>query len=337
MDGPGDVELVHSAWSGDGAALGLLLNRHHAPMRAVALGILGYHPEVEDLVQEACFKAVRRIGDLHDAHAFGAWVRAIVRNECYARIRRRVPVPIQADELEALMPWADGLDPAEVLDRHALGDWVWQALESLSPELRLVTMLRYFTDVAAYDQIALLCGIPIGTVRSRLSRARTALAERLTASSTEFSERSAVVATHWARADNAMRAAHYGDYGDAIAEIWSPEIDMTWGSGKRTFGLDYPERSMARDVGDGVVFRVADVTVGGDIVIWKTDLENPPDDPFHCPPDALWVHSLRADRTVRLRIFHPNRRRGQHGQGRNLSEPRSGLPARADGRNSPPW
>jgi len=50
--------------------------------------------------------------------------------------------------------WSQGPpDPAEILDRHALRDWVWSALEDLSPGLRLVTMLRYFTDVTSYEDI----------------------------------------------------------------------------------------------------------------------------------------------------------------------------------------
>jgi RNA polymerase sigma-70 factor (ECF subfamily) len=51
-------------------------------------------------------------------------------------------------------------------------DWVWHAIEELSPNLRLVTMLRYFTEVTAYEHIAELCAVPVGTVRSRLSQAR---------------------------------------------------------------------------------------------------------------------------------------------------------------------
>ena len=107
-------------------------------------------------------------------------LRMVVRNECRARLRKMSAV-LMAEPAEAVAVgrW-DGLpDPAEVIDRHALRDWVWSALEDLSPGLRLVTMLRYFTDVTSYEDIAALCAAPVGTVRSRLHQARTQLAGAL--------------------------------------------------------------------------------------------------------------------------------------------------------------
>lgn len=62
---------------------------------------------------------------------------------------------------------------------HAARDWVRHAVEQLSEPLRVVTLLRYFTGVKTYEQIGAVCGIPVGTVRSRLSKARSALARQL--------------------------------------------------------------------------------------------------------------------------------------------------------------
>ena len=65
--------------------------------------------------------------------------------------------------------------PEELIDRQLLQDWVWHAIEELSPSLRVVAMLRYFSEVSSYEQIAIMCELPIGTVRSRLSRGRDQL------------------------------------------------------------------------------------------------------------------------------------------------------------------
>ncbi|HEV8163909.1 MAG TPA: sigma-70 family RNA polymerase sigma factor [Actinomycetota bacterium] len=76
-----------------------------------------------------------------------------------------------------------GADPGgeEVLERHALGDWVWHAVGQLSEPLQLVLVLRHFGGGRSYAEIAQICGVPVGTVRSRLNEGRRKLAEVLLA------------------------------------------------------------------------------------------------------------------------------------------------------------
>jgi RNA polymerase sigma factor (sigma-70 family) len=162
-----EADLVRAAQHGDAAALGAVLTRHEAAMRAVALGILGHGPDAD---QDAMLTAVRRIGEVRDPLAVGAWLRSIVRNNCRALFRRPAPPALPID---------GGVTPEEVLEKHALRDWVWHAIGELSEADRLVTLLRHFSGVTAYDQIAALCGLPAGAVRSRLSHARRGLADKL--------------------------------------------------------------------------------------------------------------------------------------------------------------
>jgi RNA polymerase sigma-70 factor (ECF subfamily) len=90
------------------------------------------------------------------------------------RPARRVTVA----ELGSDLPAAQ--DAAEQV---ALRDWVWAALEDLPEPLRLVTLLRFFGRRHSYAQIAQLCGVPVGTVRSRLHQAKAELGARLLAES----------------------------------------------------------------------------------------------------------------------------------------------------------
>ncbi|MGI5490096.1 RNA polymerase sigma factor [Microtetraspora malaysiensis] len=158
-----DVPPTRAARAGDVTALGLLLEQHRAGMRAVVLSILGPGPDVDDVMQDAALIALRRIGDLRDPRAVGPWLRMIVRNQCRGLLRtsrRTEPVA----EL-ALRDIDDG--PGELLERHAMRDWVWEAIEELSPALRLPLVLRHFTEaVTGYEHIAQVCGVPVGTVRS---------------------------------------------------------------------------------------------------------------------------------------------------------------------------
>jgi RNA polymerase sigma-70 factor (ECF subfamily) len=200
------------------------------------------------------------------------------------------------------------LDPAEVLDRHALRDWVWSALEDLSPGLRLVTMLRYFTDVTSYEDIAALCATPVGTVRSRLNHARTKLAHALLGSADRVHDDAAgLTALHRRVAEETMVSAHRGELASALSDRWSPQAHVTWPTGKRT-GLDYLDTAFKRDLSDGVRHELLNVVASREVVIWEAALHNPPEDPFHCPPGVVWVHFLDRGRVSRLRLYHPRRR-----------------------------
>ena len=168
-----------AARGGDAAGLGALLERHRPGMRAVALNLLGWRPDAEDVVQDAILVALARLGDLRDPAAAGPWLRAITRNAALMRLRssgRETALGLPADDLPALEP-----TPEDVLDNHALRDWVWSALAELSESLQVAVLLRYFTTVTSYEQIAAACEVPVGTVRSRLNQARTKLDRALRA------------------------------------------------------------------------------------------------------------------------------------------------------------
>ncbi|MFE2544143.1 RNA polymerase sigma factor [Actinacidiphila glaucinigra] len=307
---PSDLDLVRAAQSGDAASLGLLLARHRAAMYGVALAMLGHGPDAEDAVQEAALIALRRIGDLRDPDAAGPWLRMVARNVCRAQLRRTSAVPVA--ELEGLvaMDRSGGPpDPADVLDGQVLRDWIWSALEQLSPGLRLVTMLRYFTDVTSYEEIALLCGIAVGTVRSRLNQARAKLAAALLDLGDRVHDDAAsLTAHHRLLAEQTLVAAHRGELASAWAGWRSPRLEVTWPTGKRS-DLGYLGFSFGRDVSEGVRQRLLNVVASREVVIWETAIVNPPEDPFHCPPGVVWVHFLDRDRDDRLRLYHPRRRR----------------------------
>jgi RNA polymerase sigma-70 factor (ECF subfamily) len=298
-----DAELVRAARDGAVECLGALLGRHRAGMVAVALSVLGHRPAAEDAVQEAALVALRRIGDLRDPDAVGPWLRAIVRNACRMQVRGTREVPV--DRLDELALPA-GADPADLVDRNATADWVWRAVHELSPGLRLVAMLRYFTDVTAYDQIAAVCGVPVGTVRSRLNQARARLAEALLATvDLVHDDAAALLRARRREATELLEAAHGGWFAQALAQTYAPSVTTSWPDGDFTRGQEPMVRVMNGDIGDGVQHRLADVVAGRDIVILRTDMINPPHDPFHCPPSAVWVKHLDGGRVSHLRLFHP--------------------------------
>ncbi|WP_217560962.1 RNA polymerase sigma factor, partial [Streptomyces sp. GbtcB6] len=151
---------------------------HRAGMRAVALSVLGRAADVDAVLQDAALAALLRIGDVRDPAAVGAWLRMIVRNGSRSVLRYSALV----QPVEELAAPSQDAGPEQWLERNAVRDWLWAALEELSPVLRMPLVLRYFTaEDASYELIALACGIPLGTVRSRLSQGRAKLAVALAA------------------------------------------------------------------------------------------------------------------------------------------------------------
>src|SRR5262247_3752903 len=132
--------------------------------------------EAEDVVQDACVRALRYFSSLRDGDA-RAWFFAIVRNTWYSRVARRSGVTETASlDSRWAEPLDDGPDPETQLLRQDTVARVRSAIEQLPVEFREVLALREIEGLS-YKEIATVVRVPIGTVMSRLARAR----ERLTA------------------------------------------------------------------------------------------------------------------------------------------------------------
>jgi len=294
--------LVRDAQAGDVAALSALLERYRPAMLAVALGVLGRPSDAEDAVQDAMLAALGRIQDLRDPGAIGPWLKMIVRNCCRMHVRLNLPVPV-AEPLPVFRP-AEAADPAVLLEDHAARDWVWHAVEQLSEPLRVVTLLRYFTGVMTYEQIGAICGIPVGTVRSRLSKARSTLARHLRESVAQAHDDVRAITAARRREAEQILLPGSRDYAAALRDVWHPRLRTVWPDGRHTLGVDPVIDLLDRSTGAGVVQRLQSVVASRQIVIWETAMLNPPEDPYHCPAGSAWMMWLDAGRVSRLRLFH---------------------------------
>ena len=137
--------------------------------------------EAEDVVQDACVRALRSLPTLRADDA-RAWLLAIVRNAWYSRVSRRKG-PAQALPLASAPgdPPDDGLDPEALLLQKRDVARVREALEQLPVDFREVIVLREIEGMS-YKEIAAVVCVPIGTVMSRLARARDRLSTVLRAS-----------------------------------------------------------------------------------------------------------------------------------------------------------
>jgi RNA polymerase sigma-70 factor (ECF subfamily) len=143
----------------------------------LARWLLRRDQDAEDVVQEACLRAFNAFGQFHGGEA-RSWLLTIVRNTSYTwltRNRERAPT---ASFDEALHDVAtDEFDPQIILQQRSDRDAVKRAIEELPVEFREMLVLREFEGLS-YQQMAAVAGLPVGTVMSRLARARQRL-ERL--------------------------------------------------------------------------------------------------------------------------------------------------------------
>jgi len=134
--------------------------------------------DAEDVVQEASLRALRFFGGFHGGNA-RAWLLAIVRNVCYDWLRRNRPSEASASfDEEVHGADDDGPTPEDLLIEQAGRVRLREALETLPVTWREVLILRDLEGLS-YKEIADVAGIKIGTVMSRLARARAGLQRQL--------------------------------------------------------------------------------------------------------------------------------------------------------------
>jgi RNA polymerase sigma factor (sigma-70 family) len=303
-------DLARAARAGDAEAFATLTEQHRAVLLATAIALLGYTDEAEDAVQDAILVALRRLADLRDPDAAVSWLKAIVRNVCRMQLRTRRPLP--HPDPEALLPPGAEPRPDEVLERADVQDWVRNAVGRLSEPIREVTLLRYFTDFSSYQQIAQLCGIPVDTVGSRLRDGRRSLALALRETAADaYQVAEAEVVARRRQAQQHVTLMRAGDYGRVIDEWYRPDASVV------VLGGLVGDRSMLRlmmdsTLGAGVGLRLHDAVGSRGVLVWETDLLNPPSDPDHCPPTMALLLRLRQGRVARLGIGYGTAPHGHH-------------------------
>jgi len=180
-----DKELVKRVQRGDQAAFDLLFARYQSKILNLIARYVRDSDEVRDVAQEAFIKAYRALPRFRGESAFYTWLYRIAintaKNHLVARSRRPPSVDVDVDDAD-YRDDADSLrdaeDPEAALARDQLQAVIDQALVDLPDDLRSALTLREF-DGLSYEQIADILECPVGTVRSRIFRAREFVDQRM--------------------------------------------------------------------------------------------------------------------------------------------------------------
>jgi RNA polymerase sigma-70 factor (ECF subfamily) len=181
-----DRQLVERAQRGDKRAFELLVEKYQRRLGRLLSRFIRDPSEVEDVMQEAFIKAYRALPAFRGDSAFYTWLYRIGINTAknyLAAMGRRAPTSteLEAEEAEGHEDGERLRDlntPENLLLSREIADTVNSTIESLPEELRTAIQLREIEGMS-YEEIANIMDCPIGTVRSRIFRAREAIAERL--------------------------------------------------------------------------------------------------------------------------------------------------------------
>ena len=176
-----DQQLVDRVRAGDKNAFNFLVLRYQNRVAALVARFIKDHQEVEDVTQEAFIKAYRALHLFRGDSAFYTWLYRIAvntaKNTLVARGRRPPASDLDAGEAELVdigTPLRDHETPEGSLATAALKEAVEKAIEELPEDLRTAFTLREFSGLS-YEDITEVMNCPVGTVRSRIFRAREAI------------------------------------------------------------------------------------------------------------------------------------------------------------------
>jgi len=181
-----DKDLVLRVQKGDKSAYDLLVIKYQYKIIQLVNRYVKDPSEAQDVAQEAFIKAYRALGNFRGESAFYTWLYRIAintaKNYLVARSRRSTDYEIDIDDAEQLhnVPELKGLDtPEQHLLNEEIIEAIKTAIEKLPEEMRIAITLREFEGMS-YEEIAETMDCPVGTVRSRIFRAREAIDNKLT-------------------------------------------------------------------------------------------------------------------------------------------------------------
>ena len=181
---PTDASLVAQALAGSEDACRVLVERHSRSVLTLIARIVRDQGVAEELAQDAFVKAFAALRSFDPSYKFSNWMLRIAHNVAIDHLRKARPtlVSIDADDSgrDLADVVADGREPSafERALRQDFREDLESALARLRPEFRRLVVMRYIEDLS-YDDIADIVGLPLGTVKSHLHRARAALGRLL--------------------------------------------------------------------------------------------------------------------------------------------------------------
>jgi RNA polymerase sigma-70 factor (ECF subfamily) len=184
-----DQEIVALACAGNEAGYRELIRRYERPVFSLLYRMLRDRELAEDLAQETFIKALNAIESYRPEFKFSSWIFKIANNAAIDHLRRRELDTLSLEgsphaetpdavEATALQVGAKQESPLDAVEARELGGQIEEAIAGLRPEYRSCILLRH-VEGRAYEEIAEILGLPLGTVKTYIHRARNELRQAL--------------------------------------------------------------------------------------------------------------------------------------------------------------
>jgi RNA polymerase sigma-70 factor (ECF subfamily) len=296
------TERVKAAREGEEAAWNFLYHQYHPQLYTIALRMIKQPAMAKDAVQDVFMTAFLKLSQLQQPAGFGAWLRTILLHHVQA-MNRRTQLHQYAGHL--LLTDHGRLEDtlSRQLDAVVNQKYLYNAITRLPETLRTILLLRYFTAYSAYQDMAAVLGIPIGTVRSRLNQARMKLAAQwqdppgitgdTIRTGQEWNEFYLELFTHMHREDSCKNKfiRHLND-----------DVAVVLPDGMKNKGRKIFESKIMDDRSYGSWMRPAKLVSSGDISIVETEHFNSAEFPHHCPASSVMVLYRNRSRVHTLKL-----------------------------------
>jgi RNA polymerase sigma-70 factor (ECF subfamily) len=184
-----DDEWLRRARNGDGYAFEMLAAPHENAVYQLCLSMMGHTADAADCAQEAFLKAFRGLRHFQGGAQFSTWMHRIAHNVCVDALRKRKPeLSVEALDEEGIFFVSAASGPYEALEKRERQALLSRAFNAL-PEVNRAALLLHIQGLE-YGDIACVTGVPEGTVKSRIHRARERLKAFLCADRELFSDSS---------------------------------------------------------------------------------------------------------------------------------------------------
>jgi len=177
-----DTELISRFLKGDQEAFGELLAAYEKKIYSICWHFMGNRQDAEDAAQEVILKVYRKLDLFRGEASFSTWLNYVAANTCRDMLRKRKrnqtvsldsPLETEDGEMDRELASPDDSPETDVINRD-LARLVRESLEELKEDHRVILLMREYQDLS-YDEIAEILSLNVGTVKSRLSRARREL------------------------------------------------------------------------------------------------------------------------------------------------------------------
>lgn len=184
-----EKKLIGLIQSGDRQAFNELVEIYQTKVIHISYGMLSDYEDACDAAQEVFVKVYRSIGNFRGDSSLSTWIYRIAKNVCMDFLRKRKEPSLSIDEEKDDGPKLEIEDnsksPEQIAEKNEISRMVWSAVEKLDDKSRMIITMFDFEGLS-YDEISAALEVPVGTVKSRLNRAREKLKKLLSENREHF-------------------------------------------------------------------------------------------------------------------------------------------------------